>query len=115
MFDEVQKVDRHLKCLTLTDGAQLCLQAMDDSDRVNQSNGNEESKITPAEEFNKLKQRCIPDAAEPKVILKMPGSIKTHILAVPGESYQLIIVNHLFWLDFYKDSTEAQDPSKVAE
>ena len=62
-----------MKCLTLTDGGTLTLQAM----------------VNEKQDFTKLKQICI---SNPRQMLQCNGAIPIHVVPVPGEPYSTILI-----------------------
>lgn len=60
MVDQISRVDRNVKCLALTDGANLALQTMMDNSHLS--------------DFEKLRRITLPPRSESKVLLKVAGS-----------------------------------------
>lgn len=59
---------------------------------------------TATQDFNKLKQLCI---SNPRQVLQMNGTIPIHIVAVPGEAYNTVLLaNEQHQVQVYLDYSE---------
>ena len=67
------RVDRNVKCLALTDGANLALQTMMDA--------------TQLSDFEKLRRNTLPAREQSKTLLKMVGSKQVHLIPVVDKGY----------------------------
>ena len=75
--------------MALTDGANLALQTMMDSSQLG--------------DFDKLRRATMPQRADSKTLVKINGSLQTHIIPVDSAGYQLILVNNIHEVQVYKD------------
>ena len=78
-----------MKCLALTDGANLALQTMMDASQLS--------------DFEKLRRNTMPPRSESKVLLKLTGSKQAFLIPSEREGYQLVIMNNLHEIVIYKD------------
>ena len=97
---QIAKVDRNVKCLALTDGANLALTTMLDSSYLG--------------DFDKLRRATMPQRADSKILVKTNGSLQTHIVPVDRAGYQLVLVNNIHEVHVYKDYYGAL-PDEAAE
>ena len=68
LVSQLARVDRNVKCLALTDGANLALQTMMDA--------------TQLSDFEKLRRNTLPPRSESKTLLKVPGTKSVHLVPV---------------------------------
>ncbi len=73
VIQQLARVDRNVKCLALTDGANLALQTMMDASQLS--------------DFDKLRRNTLPARSQSKCLLKVAGSKQVHLIPVPNENY----------------------------
>ena len=73
IMSQLAKVDRNVKCLALTDGANLALQTMMDNSQLS--------------DFDKLRRNTLPERSESRKLLRVSGTKQIHLQPVTGMSY----------------------------
>ena len=73
IMSQLAKVDRNVKCLALTDGANLALQTKMDNSQLS--------------DFDKLRRNTLPERSESRKLLRVSGTKQIHLLPVTGMSY----------------------------
>lgn len=93
---QLTSIDTNVRCLALADGSKLALQAMLDRDCL--------------QDFPRLKSMTMQEENESKILLKGQGSLQIHLVPVPHQPYQLILVNNIHEVAVYKDFYGASAP-----
>ena len=101
IVNQIGRLDRNVKCLALTDGANLALQTMMDASQLS--------------DFEKLRRNTMPPRSESKVLLKLQGSKQAFLIPVEREGYQLVIMNNLHEITVYKDYFGMQTSTETSQ